>query len=34
MPRIERFGQEQICEYQAGECIFLVGDTTREMFEE
>jgi CRP/FNR family cyclic AMP-dependent transcriptional regulator len=32
MPRIERFGQEQICEYQDGECIFLTGDTTREMF--
>ena len=32
MPRTERFGQEQVREYQDGECVFLKGDATREMF--
>ncbi len=32
MARTERFGQEQVCEYQDGECVFLEGDATREMF--
>jgi CRP-like cAMP-binding protein len=32
MPRTERFGQEQVCEYQDGEVVFLEGDATREMF--